>query len=83
MRHRLLYEFNKKARQPQEGDRSCQDQAGSGCPSHVGEDDIDQVIRNNPKPTVKELAETFNIYWTTVETTGYIGFCENVGFHIT
>ncbi|GFT43153.1 histone-lysine N-methyltransferase SETMAR [Trichonephila clavipes] len=50
-----------------EGDRSCQDLARSGWPSHVGEDDIDQVISNNPDPTVQELADTFNVFRTTPE----------------
>ncbi|GFV78886.1 histone-lysine N-methyltransferase SETMAR [Trichonephila clavipes] len=49
------------------GDRSFQDQARSGWLSHVEENDIDQTIRNNPNPTVQELAETFNVHQTTVE----------------
>ena len=50
-----------------EGDRSCQDQARSGRPSHVGEDDIDQAVRNNPNPNIQELAETFSVQQTMVE----------------
>ncbi|GFX62783.1 hypothetical protein TNCV_3351091 [Trichonephila clavipes] len=44
---------------PTSGFSSCQDQARSGRPIHVGEDDIDQIIGSNPNPTVQELA-TFN-----------------------
>jgi [histone H3]-lysine36 N-dimethyltransferase SETMAR len=50
-----------------EGDRSCQDQARCGRPSLVGEDDIDQAIKNSPNPTAQELAETFKVHRTTVE----------------
>ncbi|GFU87995.1 hypothetical protein TNCV_1335641 [Trichonephila clavipes] len=41
--------------------RNCQEQARSGRPSYIKGDDIDQVIRNNPNPTVRELAETFYV----------------------
>ncbi|GFX02058.1 histone-lysine N-methyltransferase SETMAR [Trichonephila clavipes] len=40
-----------------EGDRSFQDQTGSRRPSHVGDDEIDQAIRNNSNPTMQELSE--------------------------
>ncbi|GFX15481.1 histone-lysine N-methyltransferase SETMAR [Trichonephila clavipes] len=56
--HRWLREFR-------EGDRNCLDQARSGRPSHVGEDDIEQAIRNNP--TMQELAKTFNVLRSTLE----------------
>ena len=35
-----------------EGERSCQDQAISGSPSHHGEDYIYQAGWNNPNPTM-------------------------------
>ncbi|GFU62348.1 hypothetical protein TNCV_1447541 [Trichonephila clavipes] len=31
---------------------------------YIGEDDIDQAIRNNPNPTVQELTESFNVHRT-------------------
>ncbi|GFU61727.1 hypothetical protein TNCV_4612051 [Trichonephila clavipes] len=68
------------------GDRSCRDQARSGWSSHVGED-IYQAIRNNPNPTVLELAETVNVHWTTVKrrlvNSGFTRKCGIVMFHIT
>ncbi|XP_035215054.1 histone-lysine N-methyltransferase SETMAR-like [Stegodyphus dumicola] len=48
--------------------RSCQDQARSGRPSHIAEDNIYQAIRSNPTPTVQGLEETFNVHRKTVET---------------
>ncbi|GFY35332.1 histone-lysine N-methyltransferase SETMAR [Trichonephila clavipes] len=50
-----------------EGDRSCQDQARSGRSSYVGEDDIEQDIRNNLNLSVLELEDTFNVHQTMVE----------------
>ncbi|PRD37712.1 UNVERIFIED_CONTAM: Histone-lysine N-methyltransferase SETMAR [Trichonephila clavipes] len=55
-----------------EGDRSCQDQARSGRPSHVGEDDVGLrgdvlIIRGDQNPTVQELVETFKLLQTTIE----------------
>ncbi|PRD32293.1 UNVERIFIED_CONTAM: Histone-lysine N-methyltransferase SETMAR [Trichonephila clavipes] len=51
-----------------EGDRSCRDQTKCGRPSHIGEDHIDQAIRNIPNPTMQELTDTFNVHQITVET---------------
>ncbi|GFY30175.1 hypothetical protein TNCV_3090831 [Trichonephila clavipes] len=50
-----------------EGDRGCQDQARSEWPSHVGEGDTDQSIRNILNPAMQELADTFNVHWETVK----------------
>ncbi|GFV38148.1 hypothetical protein TNCV_709711 [Trichonephila clavipes] len=36
--------------------------------SHIGEDDIDQSIRNNSNPLIKELMETFKEHRETVKT---------------
>ncbi|GFX70505.1 hypothetical protein TNCV_4474391 [Trichonephila clavipes] len=46
---------------------NCRDQVRSLRPSHVGEYNTDQAIRNNPDPIVQELVDTFNAHRTKVE----------------
>ncbi|GFU91151.1 hypothetical protein TNCV_4924811 [Trichonephila clavipes] len=43
-----------------ERDRSSQDQAKSGRPSHVALDDIDEAIKKNVNPTEQELVKPYN-----------------------
>lgn len=40
---------------------------GAGVPSRDDEYYIRQAIWNNPNSIFQELAETFNVYWTTIE----------------